>query len=628
MHNSEEDLNSVLGDNTISSDETMVENVSVKKLTVSHVNKKLARLQAEMKEDTHSTMAWLVRNQEQEERREKERLQREEERVRKEEERLQREASERQERQQRKAIQEREKQLQDEANWRDLKDWQTGETARITQCEGEIEKVALDLKELGEKSARHRLETRAALSSAMEEVREFANVSRDHTRTLDRMKDEVGRNDERLHHVEQRLTHLDAKWEDVERKMEEVVLEERRGGRNLSPVVRQRRRNSSGDSIRSQFSIEPNIGRETAPFREPLRVNLVAPPVNNELSPSNIIPLPTFSGDIDLKIFRQQCLIISNNNRWTNQQLCSQILTHLKGKALDLLTYFPDVTNITLEQLWEALGSRFGKTVSSEAARQELHCFKQKKEQSFSSLGLDIEKLVRTAFPGANMETWQTLMLDHFLKAIAHPHIRYQTRLVAPRNMSAAIEEASRIFQIMQAEGNSRLAIMAGIQPSPVSYSNPPNNPVSNDDCNDRRVSGNANFPMKPPARANKRNVSYPASQDVRWNGREDRYVRFDVPEHGMESPHERRRRYEGYGNRGGNGNGCANQNHWRDDSNFSQARRDNYNPGPRGRSNYPPNQRGEANFPQDSWDRQYLDSGRSRSLSRDCLKGRELARH
>jgi hypothetical protein len=36
-----------------------------------------------------------------------------------------------------------------------------------------------------------------------------------------------------------------------------------------------------------------------------------------------------------------------------------QILTHLKGKAADLLTYFSDITLVRLEELWNALFSRF-----------------------------------------------------------------------------------------------------------------------------------------------------------------------------------------------------------------------------------------------------------------------------
>jgi hypothetical protein len=104
-----------------------------------------------------------------------------------------------------------------------------------------------------------------------------------------------------------------------------------------------------------------------------------------------------------------------------------QSLTHLKRKAVDLLTYFSDITMVHLEELWDALFSRFGKHTSADAARQDLHNLRQKKEQSFASLVLDVEKPVRSAFPRANNETLEELMLDHFIKAIDHQHVRYKT---------------------------------------------------------------------------------------------------------------------------------------------------------------------------------------------------------
>jgi hypothetical protein len=90
-------------------------------------------------------------------------------------------------------------------------------------------------------------------------------------------------------------------------------------------------------------------------------------PLQNE-PVAAVIQLPNFAGDTDLTVFQRQCQVIAVHNRWTDEQLCMQILTHLKGKAADLLTYFSDITLVRLEELWDALFSRFGKHTSADAA--------------------------------------------------------------------------------------------------------------------------------------------------------------------------------------------------------------------------------------------------------------------
>jgi hypothetical protein len=227
--------------------------------------------------------------------------------------------------------------------------------------------------------------------------------------------------------------------------------------------------------------------------------------------------------------------VIAVHNRWSDEQLCMQILTHLKGKAADLLTYFSDITTVHLEELWDALFSRFGKHTSADAARQDLHNLRQKKEQSFASLGLDVEKLVRSAFPRANDETLEELMLDHFIKAIAHQHVRYQTRLVGPRDMAAAIEEADRIHRIMSSEGSSRHLVLARCMTpesrdaSPVKAAKQPQPKVETRNPRKRKnpAPGDCHLPQGYSTPKFCRDV--PQSQDVRWSQRSNPCVRFEM---------------------------------------------------------------------------------------------------
>jgi hypothetical protein len=212
-----------------------------------------------------------------------------------------------------------------------------------------------------------------------------------------------------------------------------------------------------------------------------------------------------------------------------------QTLTHLKGKAANLLTYFSDITMVRLEELWDALFSRFGKHTSADAARQDLHNFRQKKEQSFASLGLGVEKLVRSAFPRANDETLEELMLDHFIKAIAHQHVRYQTRLVDPRDMAAGIKEADRILRIMSSEGSSRHLVLARcmtLESRDASLVKVAKQPHQNVETRSPKrgkntVPGDYHLPQGYFTPKFCRDV--PQSQDVRWTQRSNPCERFEM---------------------------------------------------------------------------------------------------
>jgi hypothetical protein len=123
-----------------------------------------------------------------------------------------------------------------------------------------------------------------------------------------------------------------------------------------------------------------------------------------------------------------------------------------------LLNLFPDVRQITLRALWLALESRFVKEVHPEVAKQELNAYRL----SFANLAIKIERLVRLAYPKANLEIFEELALENFVRSIANSHIRYQLRLYAPIDIQTTKIEAERIFHAMSAESGLRNAIMCG----------------------------------------------------------------------------------------------------------------------------------------------------------------------
>jgi hypothetical protein len=203
-----------------------------------------------------------------------------------------------------------------------------------------------------------------------------------------------------------------------------------------------------------------HFSRSVSPASTQSHINPDQTRVLPDANSSALIQIPYFAGDSDLSIFKRQCEIISLHNHWTDQILCIQIITKLKQKAAEILKLFPDIRQVTLRELWNALEGRFGNEMQSDTARQQLSVYKQKKDQSFSHLSMEIQRLVFLAYPNGNEQIRDDIALEHFMKAISNQNLRFQVKLLAPQSILDAKNHAERIFSIMSSEFNSRNALL------------------------------------------------------------------------------------------------------------------------------------------------------------------------
>jgi hypothetical protein len=598
-----------------SDNRTLVEMPPKRKLTVSHINKKLEDYHGEIRTEQQTLVEWVLQKEKQEQERERQaaeerhekevrRREKEQREQRKEqqesEERVRREraeADERERKRQRQAAKDRaadEQAAQNNGNWRDLKQWQAKESGRIDGCLQDINQLKGSVEDVKRDIVKQEKGLREIDSNHRRANEELHRVIQKQAQFQDRTDERVDVCEKSVEELRHRLHRIALKVEETPRPTIDRHVGFRPIEREISPV---RDLNDESPIVCSPRAIrgQPEFCRLAPPWDRRIRVEA---PLQNEPAVATI-QLPNFAGDSDLIVFQRQCQVIAVHNRWSDEQLCMQILTHLKGKAADLLTYFADITTVRLEELWEALFSRFGKHTSADAARQDLHNLRQKKEQSFASLGLDVEKLVRFAFPRANDETLEELMLDHFIKAIAHQHVRYQTRLVGPRDMAAAIEEADRIHRIMCSEGTSRHLVLARCmtpeprEANPVAPVQPPQQPrVEARNPRKRKNTASGGCHLPPQGQSTPKFCrDVPQPQDARWNQRSNPCVRFEMGndrvyrEASPPRPRESRREQRDDYNR---------RSSWRSQSQESRER-----------NNSP------------------FESYRSRSSSRECLKGR-----
>jgi hypothetical protein len=207
-----------------------------------------------------------------------------------------------------------------------------------------------------------------------------------------------------------------------------------------------------------------HFSRSNSPASTQSHVNPDQMRVLPDANSSALIQIPNYSGDSDLSIFKRQCEIIALHNHWTDQILCIQIITKLKQKAAEILKLFPDIRHVTLRELWNALESRFGNELEADTARQQLSVYKQRKDQSFSHLSMEIQRLVFLAYPNGNEQIRDDIALEHFMRAINNQQLRFQVKLLAPQSILDAKNHAERIFSIMSSEFNNRNALIVSFQ--------------------------------------------------------------------------------------------------------------------------------------------------------------------
>jgi hypothetical protein len=210
-----------------------------------------------------------------------------------------------------------------------------------------------------------------------------------------------------------------------------------------------------GTNDRLNFRKSNNQLHDKTPSNE---LNAVAQLMSQFIARSNIIPLPVFDGiNADLSSYKRQCIAIAKQNGWTSQGLAVQIISSLQGDARSLMSLLPHGDENNLESIWKILNSRFDRTVSIEMAKNQLNNLQQKKGESFLHLQLEVERLIKRAYPLANEEMCNQLALDQFVKSINSNGVRYEVRLRNPKDLGQARHMAEEIAVIQASEKYQRL---------------------------------------------------------------------------------------------------------------------------------------------------------------------------
>ena len=171
-------------------------------------------------------------------------------------------------------------------------------------------------------------------------------------------------------------------------------------------------------------------------------------------------PLPRlgkFDGTEPLRSFLDQFERFCQQFHWDGNERAFQLHAALKGKAAQSLWGLRD--NATVEDMIQALKSRYGDSHLIDQYRAQLHDRKRKDGESISDLCDDLSQLLVLGFPNADEETRNYIGKDVFFRAIeANANLQMWVRDREPRNLEDCRTLATK------AEANASISNYKGFE--------------------------------------------------------------------------------------------------------------------------------------------------------------------
>ena len=160
------------------------------------------------------------------------------------------------------------------------------------------------------------------------------------------------------------------------------------------------------------------------------------------------VSVSKFTGTEDLDDYLIQFEAVSTLQRWTEDEKAVILLSKLEKSALSAVN---TSKSRSYTDMVICLKENFSPE-QRELSLQKLQVRKQKKEESFSVMAADIQRLALKAYPSVDSSTRDTIATDHFVNAITNINVRQKLREKHPKDLSTAIREARQILADQETE--------------------------------------------------------------------------------------------------------------------------------------------------------------------------------
>lgn len=156
------------------------------------------------------------------------------------------------------------------------------------------------------------------------------------------------------------------------------------------------------------------------------------------------VKVPPYDGTTSWAAYRQQFQTVAAANGWTEEQSLTALTVALRGAALSVLEALPN-SGSDFKDLMDALESRYGERHLEHVFRAQLRDRVQRSDEGLQQWALEVEKLVRKAYPSADARMVDTNILQAFVDGIKDLETRAAVRLRHHASLKEALAHALEV---------------------------------------------------------------------------------------------------------------------------------------------------------------------------------------
>ena len=165
-----------------------------------------------------------------------------------------------------------------------------------------------------------------------------------------------------------------------------------------------------------------------------------------------------FDGKVAWEAYQAQFELLAQGQRWSTEDMALQLVASLRGPALEILGHLPPEHRSSYTRVAGAMQQRFGSPYQSEVYRARLKGRVRQHGEPLPQLALDMETLVRRAYPAASEEMVAVLARDNFVDALQYQKMQMYVKQAHPVDLQAALAQALEFEAFTRSTGGAMAA--------------------------------------------------------------------------------------------------------------------------------------------------------------------------
>jgi len=157
-----------------------------------------------------------------------------------------------------------------------------------------------------------------------------------------------------------------------------------------------------------------------------------------------------YDGSAPLREFLAQFELISLANKWDNFTKSVALATSLRGKARSILDGEEGLENLSFSELKAKLEFRFGEGHLARTYYSQFTNRRLKNGEDFITLGAELERLSRLAYPECSHESRDKIACAQFVSALPNGFIKRTLQLEDLTSLKAAVQRAMAVKIIQE----------------------------------------------------------------------------------------------------------------------------------------------------------------------------------